>query len=81
MMPTSAAQSAVVMNSAIFTRGTGTPTLRAATGSPPTPKIQLPTRVREDPGGDRRDGDPPDHVILKSCGAQKVPPKMFFALS
>jgi hypothetical protein len=34
------------MNRPIFTRPTGTPTLRAATGSPPTPKIQLPTRVR-----------------------------------
>ena len=29
----------------IFTRPTGTPTLRAALGSPPTAKIQLPKRV------------------------------------
>ena len=47
MMPTSAAHIAVVMNSAILTRATGTPTLRAAFASPPTAKIQLPARVRE----------------------------------
>ena len=29
----------------IFTRATGTPTLRAAFGSPPTAKTQLPKRV------------------------------------
>jgi hypothetical protein len=46
MIPTSAEHSAVVMNRPIFTRGTGTPTFRAATASPPTPKIQLPRRVR-----------------------------------
>ena len=46
MMPTSAAAIEVIMNRPIFTRLTGTPTLRAATLSPPTPKIQLPTRVR-----------------------------------
>ena len=34
------------MNSRIFTRWTGTPTLRAALASPPTAKIQLPKRVR-----------------------------------
>ena len=36
------AVSAVRMNSAILTRATGTPRLRAAVGSPPTAKIQLP---------------------------------------
>ena len=36
---------AVPMNSMIFTRCTGTPRLRAATGSPPEEKIQLPNRV------------------------------------
>ena len=34
------------MNRPILTLFTGTPTLRAATLSPPTPKIQFPTRVR-----------------------------------
>ena len=34
------------MNSRIFVRATGTPTFRAATGSPPALKIQLPKRVR-----------------------------------
>jgi hypothetical protein len=34
------------MNSPIFTALTGTPTLRAAFWSPPTAKIQLPSRVR-----------------------------------
>jgi hypothetical protein len=50
--------------------------------SPPTPKIQLPTRVRVR-----------TQVAIavmaihhrtemrKSCGAQKLPPKMLFALS
>ena len=36
MMPSSAAVVEVIMKSAIFVRATGTPTLRAATGSPPT---------------------------------------------
>ena len=54
MMPVSAHTSDVVMNRPIFTRATGTPTLRAALASPPTPKIQLPdARAREDPGGER----------------------------
>ena len=34
------------MKSVIFTRATGTPTLRAAAASPPQAKIQLPKRVR-----------------------------------
>src|ERR1044072_9056588 len=34
-----------VMNSPIFTLVTGTPTARALSSSPPTAKIQLPTRV------------------------------------
>ena len=40
------AAQAVNMNSPILTAATGTPTLRAALGSPPQAKIQLPTRVR-----------------------------------
>ena len=43
---TRAAQQAVVMKSAVLTRLTGTPELRAAPASPPLAKIQLPTRVR-----------------------------------
>ncbi len=43
---TSQAAEAVVMNRAIFTRVTGTPTLRAALASPPEPKIQFPAVVR-----------------------------------
>ena len=35
------------MNRRIFVRATGTPTLRAATASPPEPKVQLPKRVRD----------------------------------
>jgi hypothetical protein len=42
----SVAATAVAMKSTIFTRLTGTPTLRAATGSPPVPKIQFPNVVR-----------------------------------
>ena len=42
MMPVSAHTNDVAMNSPTFTRATGTPTLRAALESPPTPKIQLP---------------------------------------
>ena len=34
------------MKSAVFTRSTGTPELRAALASPPAAKIQLPARVR-----------------------------------
>src|SRR5687768_9135707 len=41
-----AADSAVIAKSVIFTRATGTPRLRAATGDPPAPAIQLPNRVR-----------------------------------
>ena len=41
------AATAVVIKSVIFTRATGTPTLREAFGSPPTPKIQLPNVVRK----------------------------------
>ena len=81
-MPVSAQTNDVAMNSPIFTRATGTPTLRAAFASPPTPKIQLPMRVRAR-----------THVasaviaihhrtvILKSWGDQKVPPKILFAPS
>ena len=47
-----AAEKAVVANSVIFTRATGTPRLRAALGEPPTPAIQLPNRRR--PGCRRR---------------------------
>ena len=50
------------MNSAIFTRVTGTPTLRAALASPPTPKIQLPKRVRVSVHvASDGDHDPPQH--------------------
>ncbi len=45
-MATKNAANAVVRKSAIFTRRTGTPTARAASGAPPVPKIQLPDRVR-----------------------------------
>ena len=61
MIPSSAAVADVIMKSAIFVRATGTPMLRAATGSPPAPKIQLPNRVRgEHPGADDREADPPE---------------------
>ena len=46
MIPTSAAASAVLRNSRILVRLTGTPTLRAALASPPEAKIQLPNEVR-----------------------------------
>src|ERR1700716_1999669 len=46
MMPTRAAHIAVPMNSRIFVRLTGTPTLRAALASPPDAKIQFPNVVR-----------------------------------
>src|SRR5262249_55086939 len=46
MIPQKAATVDVAMKSRIFVRATGTPTLRAATGSPPALKIQLPRRVR-----------------------------------
>src|SRR5918999_1038002 len=45
MVASSAAERAVHMNSVIFTRFTGTPTLRAAFASPPAPKIQFPNVV------------------------------------
>src|SRR6266496_128995 len=44
--PTSQAPNAVVMNSRIFVRTTGTPTARAESFEPPTAKIQLPNLVR-----------------------------------
>ncbi len=37
MIPISAAVAEVIMKSVIFVRATGTPTLRAAIGSPPAP--------------------------------------------
>ena len=40
------AEKAVIANSAILTRATGTPRLRAAPADPPTPAIQFPKRVR-----------------------------------
>ena len=46
MTARSAAEAAVPMNRRIFTRSTGTPTLRAAIADPPEPKIQLPKLVR-----------------------------------
>src|ERR671937_2503452 len=47
MIPQIAATNEVAMNRRIFVRLTGTPTFRAATGSPPELKIQLPKRVRD----------------------------------
>src|SRR6478609_8441168 len=44
-MPTNQAQKATNMNNPILTLVTGTPTARALSSSPPTAKIQLPTRV------------------------------------
>ena len=82
MMPTSAAAIAVVMNSAIFTRATGTPTLRAAFASPPTAKIQLPTRVRA--STQVASAAIAIHQITlmrKLCGAQNVELNRFDALS
>src|SRR6266545_2727832 len=46
MIATRQPANAVVMNSPIFSRLTGTPRLREASGAPPAPKIQLPTLVR-----------------------------------
>src|SRR4051795_12920613 len=46
IVPTNQAAPAVVMNSAIVVRRAGTPTLRAATSSPPVANTQLPKRVR-----------------------------------
>src|SRR5689334_23991342 len=43
-MPANQAQNPTNMNSPIFTAVTGTPTARALSWSPPTAKIQLPTR-------------------------------------
>src|SRR4051794_33260347 len=45
VVPTNQAAPAVVMNSVIVVRRAGTPTLRAATSSPPVAKTQLPNRV------------------------------------
>src|SRR5215213_12037415 len=46
VVPTTQAAVAVVMNSVIVVRRAGTPTLRAATSSPPVANTQLPNRVR-----------------------------------
>ena len=82
MIPVSAHTNDVDMNRPTFTPATGTPTLRAALASPPTPKIQFPTRVRV------RTQVPRiviaihhSTVTRKSCGAQKLPPKSLFALA
>src|SRR6476469_8733793 len=45
VVPTNQAAVAVVMNSVIVVRRAGTPTLRAATSSPPVANTQLPKRV------------------------------------
>src|SRR3954467_9050453 len=45
VVPTHQAAAAVVMNSVIVVRRAGTPTLRAATSSPPVANTQLPNRV------------------------------------
>ena len=82
MIPVSAQTNEVVMNSPIFTRCTGTPTLRAALASPPTPKIQLPTRVRASiQVASAVTAIHHRTVMRKSCGDQKLPPKILFALS
>ena len=61
---------------------TGTPTLRAAFASPPTPKIQLPTRVRaRTQVASAVIAIHHSTVMRKSCGDQKLPPKILFALS
>src|ERR1700742_1374575 len=44
-IPANQAQNPTNMNRPIFTWVTGTPTARALSSSPPTAKIQLPTRV------------------------------------
>ena len=60
------------MNRPILTRLTGTPTLRAATLSPPTPKIQLPTRVRMSTQVARAVSTIHQITLMrKLCGAQK----------
>ena len=46
IVPTNQAAAETVMNSTIFVRRAGTPTLRAAGLSPPTANVQLPNRVR-----------------------------------
>src|SRR3954463_5313731 len=45
VVPTNQAAPAVVMNRVIVVRRAGTPTLRAATSSPPVANTQLPNRV------------------------------------
>src|SRR3954467_9883890 len=45
VVPTHQAAAAVVMNSVMVVRRAGTPTLRAATSSPPVANTQLPNRV------------------------------------
>ena len=69
------------MNSPTFTRATGTPTLRAAFASPPTPKIQLPVRVRvRTQVATSVIAIHHSTVILKSW-LPNEPPKILFALS
>ncbi len=69
------------MNSRIFTRCTGTPTLRAALASPPTAKIQFPKRVRaRTQVASSVMRDPPDHadaeVVRRPEGAgEQVSPR------
>src|SRR3954447_5186148 len=45
VVPTNQAAPAVAMNSVMVVRRAGTPTLRAATSSPPVANTQLPNRV------------------------------------
>ncbi len=65
---------AVTMKREVFTRATGTPELRAAFGSPPEAKIQLPNRVRrQNPGRDQRNEDEPEDFRRECRGPSGAP--------
>jgi hypothetical protein len=82
MMPVSAQTNEVIMNMSTLTWVTGTPTLRAALASPPTPKIQFPTRVRASVHVPRIVMAIHHRTVTrKSYGLQKLPPKILVALS
>ena len=70
------------MNSAIFVRATGTPTLRAAFGSPPTAKIQLPKRAAASSHAPTtREPDPPEHLDLEVVVRSRSPAKIWLRRS
>ena len=82
IVPTSQAPRAVPTNSRILVEPTGTPTFRAALGSPPAAKIQLPTVVRDRMIVPRT--VTPSHqnrATGKAGSLPTVPPKMARALS